>query len=863
MAARNGSSAFLPHLHHPNISSTSMMLGANGQFNDDIFDSSPYWFAFETRIRKMVLSMIEPFVKRSIQGKESIGKMEKIQDQMERKLDECEIIISKTTRHNQKGDNHSLAIEQNISENFNKLSSEQFKLDNFIYKLDAKINLVEMGKLNTKDFDNRILTIVREQEMLGKNIHRIEKSQEDTDCYLTRFLPIYSQQNIDQVFKYAFDQNPEVLLKHNIFMKEKYQALLKCTDLAMKIEFDKKSYPKIDFMEIELDIQKLEEQCLQMQKQQTLISQQSSSPFNSKMLSPAHRHVNYQKQKQGMSDQFPQQYQNILQPHISQQDDAVISKLGLKFKKSKPIKQITMNTLALYHQNTTGQEPSIIGSESPNNKRFKKIGKKPSSSLSRQVEIKRTGDLTNRNQSSTNNQLVIAENIVVPVNYRKKLYQQNVNSFNRSGIIRDSAHDGQNLKNEQTLKVDSSGSTLNQDKMQKDIEKQKTDNSIRLNLVNVEGTSNSQFSMNQGGDNTMSNLNKQELQRLQLLQSKHGSNFTLGFQQNQRPGGNSGSQQYIDGNYGNEDEEVSESQEEDDEDENNPQFMFSQSIMEKLSKPHVYESELEPKLLEKLKMFEDSIISLNERFPQQSDYKSIETKLDLFDQKIKESHLEFLKIKTNQITESQYLQKEVETITHIVDAQEKKIQRRQIEIDNIIQGFRFQIDNFQSFIDKMQNKDDTVAQTLKALIEIGEIDSMLQNSDESDKNSISLLGVKEEQLTNPKPQSFYNPQVQSTLKQNQNQTIQLDKTCLTCSSQSYKLISAFKMACLSYFPSNVIFQDKEFSRLELINVKKQLLKTLNLKLDKSLNDKQLQANDLSSKNHLGRHKENPFLVVMN
>ncbi len=53
----------------------------------------------------------------------------------------------------------------------------------------------------------------------------------------------------------------------------------------------------------------------------------------------------------------------------------------------------------------------------------------------------------------------------------------------------------------------------------------------------------------------------------------------------------------------------------------------------------------------------------------------------------------------------------------------------------------------------------------------------------------------------------------------------IDRSCLSCSSQSYKILSAFKLACLSYFPAPVGYQNQTLSRLDLIYVKKRLIDT--------------------------------------
>mmetsp|Transcript_40952 Transcript_40952/g.30133 ORF Transcript_40952/g.30133 Transcript_40952/m.30133 type:complete len:84 (+) Transcript_40952:137-388(+) len=51
----------------------------------------------------------------------------------------------------------------------------------------------------------------------------------------------------------------------------------------------------------------------------------------------------------------------------------------------------------------------------------------------------------------------------------------------------------------------------------------------------------------------------------------------------------------------------------------------------------------------------------------------------------------------------------------------------------------------------------------------------------------------------------------------------LDSKCLSCSGQSSGLISTFKMACLAYAPSNVIYRNMEFSRKQVAQFRKFIL----------------------------------------
>ena len=56
---------------------------------------NPDFYAFETRIRAVILEMIDPCVKRSIQERDMIAEVKKQTEIMRKKVDECEFLIQK------------------------------------------------------------------------------------------------------------------------------------------------------------------------------------------------------------------------------------------------------------------------------------------------------------------------------------------------------------------------------------------------------------------------------------------------------------------------------------------------------------------------------------------------------------------------------------------------------------------------------------------------------------------------------------------------------------------------------------------------------------------------------------------------
>jgi hypothetical protein len=83
----------------------------------------------------------------------------------------------------------------------------------------------------------------------------------------------------------------------------------------------------------------------------------------------------------------------------------------------------------------------------------------------------------------------------------------------------------------------------------------------------------------------------------------------------------------------------------------------------------------------------------------------------------------------------------------------------------------------------------------------------LQIQDELDKQSISLLGVKES----------FNEDAASGLPNRPAQVIpkkivEFNPQCFGCFGYPASTIAAFKMACLTYNPSDIIIEDKEYKR---------------------------------------------------
>lgn len=108
---------------------------------------------------------------------------------------------------------------------------------------------------------------------------------------------------------------------------------------------------------------------------------------------------------------------------------------------------------------------------------------------------------------------------------------------------------------------------------------------------------------------------------------------------------------------------------------------------------------------------------------------------------------------------------------------------------------------------KVQNRVEEIYKNFSNIIECLKILNVLCKQDESDRESIALMGYKE--------------------GKNKGQTksiISLDKQCLTCTGQASVVITAFKIACLAYTPSSVTYKENVFSRKELLEAQEMILK---------------------------------------
>lgn len=96
---------------------------------------------------------------------------------------------------------------------------------------------------------------------------------------------------------------------------------------------------------------------------------------------------------------------------------------------------------------------------------------------------------------------------------------------------------------------------------------------------------------------------------------------------------------------------------------------------------------------------------------------------------------------------------------------------------------------------------------------------MAEEVDEMDKKSIALFGVHQE-TKNLKPTEMFQKDVMS-----------LDRKCLSCNPNSHVITKAFKMACLSYEPSGIFWNNQLYTRENFLKARREMLEQMGVSSD--------------------------------
>jgi len=124
---------------------------------------------------------------------------------------------------------------------------------------------------------------------------------------------------------------------------------------------------------------------------------------------------------------------------------------------------------------------------------------------------------------------------------------------------------------------------------------------------------------------------------------------------------------------------------------------------------------------------------------------------------------------------------------------------------------------------------------LNVILEGERVQNALEFQDTLDRKRIALMGMKDDetqlvrsnQLTPqvPRPEHRHPVEgVQTSPRKKGAPVINVDTRCLSCSGQAPTVMTAFKMACLQYTPSTILYHGKEYERNDLLQHKEALVK---------------------------------------
>jgi hypothetical protein len=104
---------------------------------------------------------------------------------------------------------------------------------------------------------------------------------------------------------------------------------------------------------------------------------------------------------------------------------------------------------------------------------------------------------------------------------------------------------------------------------------------------------------------------------------------------------------------------------------------------------------------------------------------------------------------------------------------------------------------------------------VKVLLVDTKIQQVMEESDELDKSAITLYGFSDQSASNFK----------SGIGQG-SKVVSVDRNCFNCSPQPNLVLKAFKMACLNYKPSDILWNNKEYSRMQILKLRKMMVEGL-------------------------------------
>lgn len=152
------------------------------------------------------------------------------------------------------------------------------------------------------------------------------------------------------------------------------------------------------------------------------------------------------------------------------------------------------------------------------------------------------------------------------------------------------------------------------------------------------------------------------------------------------------------------------------------------------------------------------------------------------------------------------------------------------EINSKIDAMQIQIAENADFVQEVAQKANKNREVLNKCTESGKIIYSLLLQDEEDRSSLQLTCYTEN-----KPKTQIKQKKLATLK----------PECLSCNSQHSLVFSAFKMACLNYYPSEVNYNSNLYQRKSLIIKLGQILLTAWDRSDFSIVDETLKVSPVT------------------
>lgn len=186
--------------------------------------------------------------------------------------------------------------------------------------------------------------------------------------------------------------------------------------------------------------------------------------------------------------------------------------------------------------------------------------------------------------------------------------------------------------------------------------------------------------------------------------------------------------------------------------------------------------------------------------------KTIKSEIEVILNSMKKKQDEFIEAYQRQAKEMELLLSESVHECSMVTNQRK---RDLTDMNTSLAEITGRFDRFTAHYEKHEEHSEELLKKLNSIVEICKIFQALQQQDECDRESIALMGYKETKV--PSKGNLKKP------------VISVDKSCLSCTGQNPTILSAFKMACLTYMPSQVMFSSQEFSRKELIDIQRRMI----------------------------------------